>query len=713
MMRAAQKLLAVAVIVIGLIPVAVHAQGPDPAYLEAKRLFDGLDYDNAVRALDQAIALLQGRQPQDPQRRPLLASAYEMRARSKFGIGDQTGAQADFVALLKIDPGYMIAAAVSPRVVALFEAAAKETVTTLTLSVAPATAKASLDDAPVTAGAIPIAVGDHVLTVDRQGYRAVRQTVSVEAGKPAEVSIVLERIASLLHLMTVPADVDVTIDGIKRGKMAAGPPAPEYADAVARAGVPAAQVSSAMVITDLQPGSHLVELTRDCYTRVEQRVAIEKIDDYTVGPVVLQRAVASLSIRANEPGAQLFIDGQARGTAPFATLELCEGEHAVELRSTAGRSFKRVLARSGERIAVDATIKPALAIVSATGQTPGSPDLRVVVERVLEPLQGTTLFAPPADQAEQALKAAQLPAAWLALDANKRPADPSTDMVQPARRDAATRLATIFGAQGVASVTVVGRNSIVLSMLAAGSGQPDVVAVSLDSPESIAAAIRQLDRTPSFLRPSIGISAIDVADITGAVVISVSGPAAGAGIRSGDIVTKANGQPINNAGALTTLLAGKKLDEDLSLEVKDRAGAVKRADVKVQLSPQLIGIADQTLFANRMLLAVRARLSAQNTPAEEAVLRLNLGAALAHVEAWAEARTELQRVMLPEGPGIGNGTVQYLLGLCADKLGNRAEAEAAMKAAAASESLLTENGPPVKQLAEAKLAEFRRPATGR
>jgi hypothetical protein len=52
--------------------------------------------------------------------------------------------------------------------------------------------------------------------------------------------------------------------------------------------------------------------------------------------------------------------------------------------------------------------------------------------------------------------------------------------------------------------------------------------------------------------------------------------------------------------------------------------------------------------------------------------------------------------------------VQYLLGLCADRLGNRSEAEAAYRAAAASESLLTEDGPPVRDLAQAKLAELQR-----
>jgi len=78
------------------------------------------------------------------------------------------------------------------------------------------------------------------------------------------------------------------------------------------------------------------------------------------------------------------------------------------------------------------------------------------------------------------------------------------------------------------------------------------------------------------------------------------------------------------------------------------------------------------------------------------------------VQSWSDARAELQRVKLPDGRGVGNGTVQYLLGLCADQLGSRAEAESAFKAAAASESLLTEDGPPVKELAQAKLTEIQR-----
>jgi hypothetical protein len=52
--------------------------------------------------------------------------------------------------------------------------------------------------------------------------------------------------------------------------------------------------------------------------------------------------------------------------------------------------------------------------------------------------------------------------------------------------------------------------------------------------------------------------------------------------------------------------------------------------------------------------------------------------------------------------------VQFLLGLAAERMGNRADAEAAWKAAAATTALLTEDGPPVKELAEARLAQLQR-----
>jgi membrane-associated protease RseP (regulator of RpoE activity) len=354
--------------------------------------------------------------------------------------------------------------------------------------------------------------------------------------------------------------------------------------------------------------------------------------------------------------------------------------------------------------------------VSASAQGPLTTDLRAAIERALEPVKSVFVYAPPADRVEQAIKAAQLPADWLSYDANKRPLGVSGDITAPQRRELSASLAKAFGAQGVASVSIpspLTRNRVVVALLGAGSAEPDVVELSLDRQDTIADAVTRLDRSVPLMKPSIGLNAIDVADVPGAVVFAVTpgSAAAQANIQPGDTIVKANDQAIASASALATLLAGKSTNDALTLEVKDRAGASKTASVKVAMTPRVIGVNDQMLLANRLLAEFRNRLLTPANAQEEAIIRLNMAAAMVRLQEWTDARNELQNVKLPEGAGVGNGTVQYLLGVCFDNLGNRADAEAAWKAAASSESWLTEDGPPVKELAEARLAAMQgRPA---
>jgi hypothetical protein len=691
-------------------------QTPDPAVLlsQAKQFFDALDYEHAVSALDQAIVVLEGRPLQDPVRRSL-PGAYEMRARSQFGLGKEPEARADFVALLKADPVYTLTGQVSPRVVAIFDEVMKATVTTMRLAVTPPTAEVRVDGVIVPATTtMPIAIGDHSITARQVGYRAVTQSAPIGAGQMNDLTIALERVSSVLAVVTAPAGVQVIIDGVSHGKTGPGPPPPDYAERAAKAGVPASELSQVMVVAEMQPGAHVIEFKADCHVGTQRRLTVDKPDDYTLDPVKLERAIASVNIKLSPAGAAVFVDGKPRGVAPMVLPDVCEGEHLVELRSATGRFFRRMTARTGDKVDMEATLKPAFALVSTSGQATGlNTDLRLTIERALEASQSMTIYAPPADQLDTVLKAEQLTPAWLAFDASKRPLAQSADLGGVTRRDLTAKIAKAFDAQGVASVTVpssIDRSRIVVSLLAAGSGEPDVLELTIDHPETFASAIAQLDRALSFFRPSLGLTAIDVKDVAGAVVIGVdaNGPAAKAGIAAGDVIVKANAQAIGDAVALNTLLAGRKADEELTLELKDRAGAAKRADIKVVMAPRLVGLYDQTLLVNRALLDLRSRLQTPGNPVEDSVLRLNLAAALARVENWTEARMELQRVKLPDGTGVSNGTVQYLLGLCADKLGNRADAETAFRAAIASDALITEDGPSVKDLAESRLAEMQR-----
>jgi hypothetical protein len=262
----------------------------------------------------------------------------------------------------------------------------------------------------------------------------------------------------------------------------------------------------------------------------------------------------------------------------------------------------------------------------------------------------------------------------------------------------------------VASVTAIDATRVVLSLLNAGSTAPDAIEVTLDSPGSIAAAVAQLDRRVTLAGTAIGLQVIDVADVPGALIIAVdpNGPAASATMGVADIIVQADGKPVADAAALAGIVAGHKSGDSIALEWRDAAGAVRRADVKVVPSPRVIGLFEHGLLANRILLDLRARLADTQDPVEQSVIRLNIAVALARLGDWTATREELQNVKLPDRAGVGNGTVQYLLGLAAENLGNRAEAEAAFKAAAASDGLLTENGPSVKELAGAKLADLQK-----
>ena len=237
-----------------------------------------------------------------------------------------------------------------------------------------------------------------------------------------------------------------------------------------------------------------------------------------------------------------------------------------------------------------------------------------------------------------------------------------------------------------------------------------MIEINLEQPDAIAAAVSKIDQGLTFLTSSIGASVVDVVDLAGPVVASVdaNGPAAKVGLHVGDIVVSGNGKPVADSAALDRLVAALGNGQSLAVQVQDAAGVRKSLDISVQRRPRVLGISDQTLMVNRSLVILRAQLRDTVDPVEQASVRLNLAAALTRLESWNEAKSELRQVTLADGPGVGPGTVQYLLGLCNAGLGNRVEAEAAFTAAAASSNLLTEDGPPVNELAQARLTELRR-----
>src|SRR5207237_7154421 len=121
-----------------------------------------------------------------------------------------------------------------------------------------------------------------------------------------------------------------------------------------------------------------------------------------------------------------------------------------------------------------------------------------------------------------------------------------------------------------------------------------------------------------------------------------------------------DGKAMADAVAVETIVAAHKAGDAVALDVKEAAGAARKAEMKVFLTPRLIGLSAQGLLVNRILLDLRARVADATDPFEQAVIRLNTAVALARIGDWNAAKGELAQIKLPDRPGVGNGTIQYL-----------------------------------------------------
>lgn len=685
----------------GTLVVAAQAVEP-PALAEARRLFDALDYEQVVPRLDQVIAQLAPVALQEPVQRQWLLSAYEMRARSRFGVGDIDGTRADFRALLAVNPAFTLDSSVSPRVVALLDEVKQATLGTLQLALEPSDAALLVDGVPIEVapgGQLPVQAGAHMLRAMRPGYDVSDLAVTVSPGETLPVTFSLERVTSVLSLVTSPPGIEIVVNGQVRGESAEGILPEALAGVPGQLGVPPSQVSQPFVIADLGTGTYQLEFRRECYETERRTLTVESLSDLTVDPIRLTRAVGMLEIASVPPGADVRLDGVPRGSAPVTLEDICAGSHTVEIFGAEGRLVQRVELQTGETTTVSGRLRPAFALLAAPGGD-GTADPRQSVAQALREASQIQVWAPEAAAVAAALKEDPVDALWFGL-AEGESAPPIAD-----RRLRLARLAERFGAQGLAWVepAAPGSRGTRVALVAAGAAAPDVLTLEADAPASVDQALERLETPLALVRPSLGILTVDVLDVEGAVVarVDAGSPAEAAGLAVGDVVQAVGEEPVSGAADLRRLVTGATPGEPLTLRVAGPGGEARTIAPTVSAAPALLTGTDRFLPANVAVAALRARLASGSEDA--AVIRLNLGAALLRAGDPDGARGVLQEAVLPSGPGVSQGAVQYLLGQAAQAAGDTAAARKAWEAAAQSEGRLTEDGPLVRSLAARALA---------
>jgi len=179
--------------------------------------------------------------------------------------------------------------------------------------------------------------GRHELRVTKSGFQDYSQWIEVRAGetRAQTITLVPARVAgSMLVAGDVPG-AEVFVDGTPRG-------------------------NSPVVVDDLDPGPHSVEIRAQGLPPFSQTVAVQGGQRITVNPSIRPTRAPSGSLRvlANVPEAQVVLDGDPVGAVPADAGDIEAGTHILEVMAPGHRSVQQeVQIVANERRVVRVTLE--------------------------------------------------------------------------------------------------------------------------------------------------------------------------------------------------------------------------------------------------------------------------------------------------------------------------------------------------------------------
>jgi hypothetical protein len=649
--------LVVLLALVSIVPVpAQQAPAELPEMVQARTLFDALDYEQAIPMLDRAIMLLEPAALRDPaarsrSSRPTRCARAPASARAIATAPSPTSARARAEPLVHARRSGLAARRRAARRGEVHDRrhhrAADHS----------GDVSVQVDGVPVrsSGGKVSLATGAHSLKITRPGYKSAEQPVIITAGQVVPLQLTLERVSTVLTVVSSPPDVEVFVNGVSRGKTGSGPVPASLAGVPAQLGVPASLVSQPLVIGDIPAGTLQVELRRPCYATENRQLPVEGMSDLMLDPVKLAPAMGALEVDSEPAGATVWIDGEQKGLAPITMESACAGTHTVEFRGASGRAVERVVLEAGGKVSVKGRVRPAFALMSAP-VTGSAPDPRLAVERAFASSTNVVLYAPPSDAMKAAVDKEPVNDEWFGLVLGQ---DPSGSAAE--RRSRTDNLTTAFASQGIAWVkpTRPGSTEMQIALAVPGALQPDVLTVVLDQSESVQTAISRLDTPLVLSKPSLGLAVVDVLDVKGVVIVETEAgqPGAQAGLKAGEIIESVDGTSVTHAADLDARLASHQPGEKVTLTVHAAGanGASRQVPVTLTRAAALLAGTDRFMPSNAVVAVLRSRLAGATEPEDQAVVQLNLGAALLRAGDAQGARSALEKASLPPGPECRKG----------------------------------------------------------
>jgi hypothetical protein len=693
------------------------------SFARAEILFRSGEPELALEPLSRVIAALEpGAEADrlDDEGRALLIRSLAYRADVHIQRGEAAAADADLGRLLELYPRARVEGfRLSEDLLRRFERVRARLVGTLVFSVTPLDARVIVDGRQLPEGTTTydVLAGPHMVEAVLPGHTRRVEQVEARADRGTEVSMTLERVSSVVKLLTRPAGATVVVDGNIVGETSGVAPR-DWTPSGEAARFPRQEFSGEMAIEGLMPGTHDIEVFLDGYRSFSGPLVIPDLGDYHVGGIVLTPNLGSVLLRDLTPAAEVWVDGRRAQPEPPAVgaggelagsayrLSLPPGEYRITVsQEDAGVFEELVTVADRANVALTVRLRPGLTFLGVVGEDRlGAESLEAALSTSFDQL-GYWAFLDRSEEAARVVERAGITADRLRATAAGE-AELDWERIQAGvSRDLP---GSVFALAVLDRDNMAAEADLWVWPSAPGPAIAERVRVSLADRRQLEAVTRRLSEEIRFEKPWMGLQLIDSAAAAGPVVAHLvpGSPAATAGIRVGEqlltIAGNSAGTAANTANWLSTFSPGAAV----VLALRGPEGAERSVEVRLAASPVVVSPADPSLLYSTVWGMAGAAVGRLDANVASWVAEANQAAVLIHARRWSDAARLLREIQAPVGPGVGQGLIDYWLGVALAGSGDVDGARAAFERVLAEPEAryLDNDGPYLAPFARARLA---------
>jgi len=656
-------------------------------FAEGEGLFASIDQPDSIPLFSDIIVTLEvfcSRGQCDQEQIIMLTQSLAYRARARFNLGEEDAATTDLRRAITNIPELSLPSQVSTRLLQIFDALRNEMVGYLQLAVSPQNAQIRIDGELMDSFVVSQALmaGTHVILIERPGFQTVQEEIEVPGGQQVLLDRVLERVSAVYELFTRPPGAMVSLDGQTLGVTSGT--APAYFSPSGQASLyRREEFSDALIVENLQPGAHQIEISLEGYRTFFAPLQVDDLGDYSA-TVVLDRAEGTIVLLGLPQGAAVTVNGetarptwpqgqraseqQDAGSAPRFVLS--PGEYTISVSAGTLGVFETTLPLADTQIAeVPITLRAGVTLLGVLGgDRVNARNLTRTLTDRLSSLENWTLVD-KSDPGTALVEGLGINAPLLREHAEVPGIDVDWEGLQAAADRETPGSIYVLGV--LSDDTWADEADLWVWPAAPGPARPDRLRVSLNDTAAVELFAANFTSPMPFERHWFGALMIDSEAAAGPLVVDITegGPAAAAGLQVGDTIVTIAGTTVSSVRAVNGVFAGAIPGSALAVQVQ-RAAGTAIVELSLGTSPAVISPSEPGLVYSLISAALSRSLSGGEMTGPRWVLEMNRAAVLIHTGAWEAALDGLRRIEdAPTGPGLGQASIDYWLGIALSALG--------------------------------------------